>query len=80
MLAYNTTNFNKSISLPEDIGPHPLTDIEWWYYYTFLKGDHGRKYAVMAAFYQIGELPILKGHYLIFSIIDLALLDIIVDL
>lgn len=71
MLNYNTTNFNKLISLPKDIGPHSLTDIEWWYYFAFLNGNHGGKYAVMAAFYQAGELPILKGHYLIFSIIDL---------
>ena len=70
MLRYNI-NLNRLISLPEDIGPHSLTDMEWWYYYAFLKGDHGGKYAVMAAYYQAGELPVLKGHYLIFSIIDL---------
>lgn len=68
---YNTTNFNKLISLPKDIGPHAFTDVEWWYYFAFLNGDRGGKYAVMAAFYPAGELPILKGHYLIFSIIDL---------
>jgi predicted secreted hydrolase len=72
MLNNNTNNVNKLISLPKDIGPHSLTDMEWWYYFTFLNGDHGGKYAVMAAFYQAGELPILKGHYLIFSIIDLT--------
>ena len=64
-------NYNNLISLPKDTEPHSFTDIEWWYYFAFLNGDHGGKYAVMAAFYQAGELPILKGHYLIFSIIDL---------
>jgi predicted secreted hydrolase len=72
MLDYNITNFNNPISLPKDIRPHSLTDIEWWYYFAFLNGDNGGKYAVMAAFYQAGELPILKGHYLIFSIIELT--------
>jgi len=71
MIGSNTRSNNKLISLPKDIGPHPFTDMEWWYYYAFLNGDQGGKYAVMAAFYQAGELPILKGHYLIFSIIDL---------
>lgn len=71
MLNYNKGNFNNLISLPKDVGPHSLTDIEWWYYFAFLNGNHGGKYAVVAAFYQAGELPILKGHYLIFSIIDL---------
>lgn len=68
----NANNFNKLVSLPKDIGPHSFTDVEWWYYFAFLKGDCGGEYAVVAAFYQAGELPILKGHYLIFSIIDLT--------
>lgn len=71
MLSDNMMRSNKLISLPKDIGPHGFTDMEWWYYFAFLNGDHGGKYAAMGAFYQAGELPILKGHYLIFSIIDL---------
>jgi predicted secreted hydrolase len=72
MVGYNTANIRKRISLPKDIGPHSLTDVEWWYYFAFLNGEHGGKYAVMGAFYQAGELPILKGHYLIFSLINLS--------
>jgi predicted secreted hydrolase len=75
MEEYNTANIKKQVSLPKDIGPHPFTDMEWWYCYAILNGDSGHKYAVMSAFYQAGELPILKGHYLIFSLIDLTECD-----
>lgn len=68
----NTNNAHKLVFLTADIGPHALTDMEWWYYFAFLNGEYGGKYAAMAAFYQAGELPILKGHYLIFSLIDLT--------
>ncbi|HEX2927303.1 MAG TPA: lipocalin family protein [Ruminiclostridium sp.] len=71
MACCNTANLHRKISFPEDTGPHVFTDIEWWYYYAFLKGDCGGNYAAMAAFYRAGELPVLKGHYLIFSLIDL---------
>ncbi|MCX7922567.1 MAG: hypothetical protein N3B21_11260 [Clostridia bacterium] len=72
MTDYNNVNTHRGICLPKDIGPHSVTDIEWWYQFAFINGDQGGKYAVMSAFYQAGELPILKGHYLIFSLIDLT--------
>lgn len=68
----NIGSISKQVTLPRDIGPHSFTDMEWWYYYAFLNGKNGGKYAVMGAFYQAGELPILKGHYLIFSLIELT--------
>lgn len=46
-------------------------NIEWWYFFSFLKGNLGGKYAVMASFFRVGETQASKGHYLIFSLIDL---------
>ncbi|AGL02343.1 lipocalin family protein [Desulfoscipio gibsoniae] len=59
------------IMLPEDAGPHPSSNVEWWYYFAFLKGDKGGNYATMASFFRIGEPGLFKGHYLIFSLVDL---------
>jgi predicted secreted hydrolase len=59
------------ITLPEDAGLHPLSNIEWWYCYGFLYGDKGSKYAAIASFFSFGEMPCFKGHYIIFSIIDM---------
>lgn len=62
---------SKPISLPKDTGKHRLANTEWWYYFAFLEGDKGGKYATMASFFHIGDFPFCKGHYLIFSLIDL---------
>ncbi|ARI75716.1 hypothetical protein [Halobacillus mangrovi] len=59
------------ISLPTDAGPHTLSNIEWWYEYAYLTGDRGGQYAVMASFFRVGETACKKGHYLIFTLIDL---------
>jgi predicted secreted hydrolase len=61
----------KHISLPEDTGPHVFSNMEWWYYYAHLTGDQGGQYAAMASFFRIGEAECIKGHYLIFTLIDL---------
>lgn len=62
---------NKPISLPKDAGPHSDSNIEWWYFFTYLNGDRGGRYAVMASFFRVGELEIGKGHYVIHTVIDL---------
>ncbi|WP_102261513.1 lipocalin family protein [Mesobacillus jeotgali] len=59
------------ISLPEDAGPHGDSNIEWWYFFSFLNGDKGGRYAVMASFFRVGEFEIGKGHYIIHTLIDL---------
>ncbi|MBS8266745.1 hypothetical protein DYI25_20175 [Mesobacillus boroniphilus] len=59
------------ISLPKDAGPHGDSNIEWWYFFSFLNGDRGGRYAVMASFFRVGEFEIGKGHYIIHTLIDL---------
>ena len=59
------------IMLPEDAAPHPSSNVEWWYYFAFLKGDKGGNYATMASFFSMGDEGLFKGHYLIFSLVDL---------
>jgi predicted secreted hydrolase len=59
------------ISLPKDAGPHNDSNIEWWYFFAYLNGDQGGKYAVMASFFRVGELEVGKGHYIIHTVIDL---------
>ena len=66
----NDERFTK-ISLPKDAGPHEDSNIEWWYFFSFLNGDRGGKYAVMASFFRVGELEFSKGHSLIHTLIDL---------
>lgn len=61
----------KPIMLPGDAGQSLGSNLEWWYCYAFLAGDAGRRYALMAAFFRVGELPVPKGHYLIYSLIRL---------
>ncbi|WP_165842334.1 lipocalin family protein [Paenibacillus xerothermodurans] len=58
-----------SIKFPRDAAPHPFANLEWWYCYAFLTGAQGNRYALMASFFRIGELPVLKGHYLIHSLL-----------
>lgn len=59
------------ITLPHDGGTHADSNIEWWYIFSFLQGDQGGKYALMASFFRMGEIDLLKGHYLIYSLINL---------
>ncbi|XID91295.1 lipocalin family protein [Paenibacillaceae bacterium WGS1546] len=61
----------KPIAIPGDAGKHPGSNLEWWYCYAFLEGAGGRRYALMIAFFRVGELPVPKGHYLIYSLIRL---------
>ncbi|MDZ3952351.1 lipocalin family protein [Bacillus thuringiensis] len=59
------------ITLPQDTGPHAFSNVEWWYYFAFVKGDQGNEYSIMAAFFRVGELEFFKGHYFISSLCDL---------
>ena len=62
---------DRDVSLPNDARPHLFSNTEWWYSFAFVQGDRGGHYAVMSSFFRVGELENLKGHYLIFSLIDL---------
>jgi len=56
---------NSGISLPRDASLHLLSNIEWWYCYSFLCGDKGSKFAVMASFFSFGEaLQMLAAYYM----------------
>ncbi|WLR50797.1 lipocalin family protein [Bacillus tianshenii] len=59
------------VNLPKDAGPHASSNVEWWYFFTFLDGHKGSKFALMASFFRVGESDCIKGHYLIHSLIDL---------
>lgn len=59
------------ITLPKDAGPHPLSNVEWWYCYALLTGSRGGRYAVMASFFRVGEWAVPKGHYIIHSLVRL---------
>jgi len=61
----------KALSIPKDAAPHPESNLEWWYCYAILSGRGSRRYALMAAFFRVGEFPAGKGHYLIYSLIRL---------
>lgn len=54
-----------------DIADHPLSNLEWWYCYAFLDGNRGNRYTLAASFFRVGDLPILKGHYMIYSLVRL---------
>ncbi|QMV41904.1 lipocalin family protein [Cohnella cholangitidis] len=60
-----------ALSIPKDAAPHPESNLEWWYCYAYIDGSGGRRYALMISFFRVGELPRLKGHYLIYSLIRL---------
>lgn len=60
------------VLIAKESEPHTFSNVEWWYFYAFLNGDKGGKYAVIASFFRVGEIPLNKGHYLIYSLIDLA--------
>ncbi|MDD4402871.1 MAG: lipocalin family protein [Desulfitobacteriaceae bacterium] len=62
---------SKNISLPKDTGYHLFSNLEGWYSFAYLNGDKGGRYALMASFFRVGELEFLKGHYLIYTLIDL---------
>lgn len=71
MQACEKTNPQQKVALPKDTGPHLFSNIEWWYCYAFLDGNNGGKYGVIVSFFSTGLIPFLKGHYLIFSLIDM---------
>ncbi len=58
------------VGLPQDAGPHDVGLIEWWYANAFVKNAQGREWAVVLSFFRTG-LGKQKGHYLIYSLIDL---------
>ncbi|MDP4127462.1 MAG: lipocalin-like domain-containing protein, partial [Bacillota bacterium] len=60
-----------TISLPKDTGGHPFSNLEWWYFFAYLYSDKGGRYAIMGSFFRVGEFVGLKGHYLIYTIINL---------
>lgn len=61
----------KKVKFPRDTGAHRFSDLEWWYCFAILDGDRGGKYAFMSSFFRAGIIPLLKGHYLLSSVIDL---------
>lgn len=56
---------------PRDAGPHDFSNLEWWYVYSFLTTESGKKYAVVTSFFRTGLSTTKKGHYLIYSLADL---------
>lgn len=61
------------VGLPQDAGPHDAdATIEWWYYNAFFKTESGKEYAVVCSFFRTGLPGGKKGHYLIYSLADLA--------
>jgi predicted secreted hydrolase len=65
------SEWRKELAIPRDAAPHPESNLEWWYCYAILSGKGGSRYALMTAFFRVGELPVGKGHYLIYSLIRL---------
>ncbi|MDX1932933.1 MAG: lipocalin family protein [Capsulimonadales bacterium] len=62
----------KTVGFPKDAGPHDgAAHIEWWYFNTFVKTETGRNLAIVGSFFRTGLSATKKGHYLIFSKIDL---------
>jgi predicted secreted hydrolase len=59
------------IGFPQDAGPHDTSVIEWWYFNSFFTTASGRHYSVVGSFFRTGLTPTKKGHYLIYSLIDL---------
>lgn len=67
-LVNDENNEQRSISFPQDKADHPYSNMEWWYCYAFLTGDRGNRYTWMTSWFQVGELPAPKGHYMIHSL------------
>ena len=60
------------VELPRDAGTHDKNAaIEWWYFNAFLTGESRHKWAVIGSFFQTGLPGPQKGHYLIYSLLDL---------
>lgn len=60
------------VGFPKDAGPHDnAAAIEWWYFNAFVTGESGHKWAVVGSFFRTGFPGGKKGHYLIYSLIDL---------
>ncbi|MES2462941.1 MAG: lipocalin family protein [Armatimonadota bacterium] len=60
------------IGFPQDAGPHDMSVIEWWYFNSFFTTASGKHYSVVGSFFRTGLTPTKKGHYLIYSLTDLA--------
>jgi len=45
-------NFSNEVSLPKDTAPHLFSNVEWWYYFAYLTGEKGGRYATMASFFR----------------------------
>lgn len=58
------------VGFPQDAGPHDESLIEWWYANAFVKNAQGHEWAIVLSFFRTGFGP-QKGHYLIYSLIDL---------
>lgn len=58
------------VGFPQDAGPHDESLIEWWYANAFVKNTQGREWALVLSFFRTG-IGKQKGHYLIYSLIDL---------
>ena len=62
----------RPLRLPQDASPHDQSAaIEWWYFNAFVTGEGGHKWAVVGSFFRTGLPGAKKGHYLIYSLIDL---------
>lgn len=65
------SNPAQKVYLPYDTKPHMMSDIEWWYSFSFLNTGMEKKYAVMVSFFRAGLIPFFKGSYLLFLLADL---------
>jgi len=47
----------RNFNFPEDFGPHPQYQTEWWYYTGNLKTEEGRHFGYQLTFFRRGLLP-----------------------
>jgi len=71
MTLHQAYTLSPKIILQRDTGLHSLSNLEWWYCSAYVDGEAGSKYAVIISFFNSGIIPFIKGHYLIFSLINL---------
>jgi predicted secreted hydrolase len=61
------------VGLPQDAGPHDaISTIEWWYFNSFFTTESGGKYSLIGSFFRTGLPGGKKGHYLIYSLMDMV--------
>ncbi|WP_425046419.1 lipocalin-like domain-containing protein [Primorskyibacter sp. S87] len=51
----------RTLSFPEDHGPHPEFRIEWWYLTATLKGEYGRDYGIQWTLFRSALAPEAPG-------------------